>query len=65
LYAIFSAVWVVTIIKRLKTVLTLLMLNNVQRAANIRTTIVDLYAKPLLHYWPKTTVPKCTYGKIF
>jgi len=55
-----SAVWVVTVIKRLKTVFTVFMLNNVQRG----TTVVDACAKPLLHYCPRTAYVYI-YGKIF
>ena len=40
------------------------MLNNQQHATIFGTTIVDAYAKPLLHYWPKTAYVYI-YGKIF
>jgi len=53
----------VTVIERLKTFFTVLVLNNVQRATIFGTTIVDAYAKPLLHYWLKTTY-LYIYGKI-
>jgi len=58
----FPAVWVVTSIERLKTVFTVLMLNNVQCATIFGMTTLDAYAKPLLQYWPRTTYVNI-YGK--
>jgi len=40
------------------------MLNNVQHATILGTTMVDAYVKRLLHYWPRTT-HVYIYGKNF
>jgi len=60
----FFLLFVVTIIERLKTVFTVLMLNNVQCATIFGKTTVDAYAKPLLHYCQRTTYVHI-YGKFF